>query len=95
MRDARSILETELYLGVRFFRFFFTCPWILGLRTFEVLTVDEQTISPTPSPPFPFSETAVHRKQDGIDHTWLWDAVFLLMFAGVIWQAESGITSSW
>lgn len=95
MRDARSILETELYLGVRFFHFFFFCPWILDLRTFEVLTVDEQTISPTPLPPFLVSETALHRKQDGINHAWLWDAVLVLMFVGVMWQAESGITSSW
>jgi len=85
MRDARSILETELYLGVRFFRFFFICPLILGLRTFEVLTVDVQTISPTPSPPLSVSETALHCKQDGIDQAWLWDAVLLLMFAGVMW----------
>lgn len=59
-----------------------------------MLTVDEQAISPTPSPPFPVSETAVHGKQDTIDDAWLWVAVLLLMFAGMIWQAVSGITSS-
>jgi len=55
---------------------------------FEVLTVDEQTISPTPSPPFLVCETALHRKQDGANHSWL-DAV-LLLFVGVMC-----ITSSW
>ena len=61
---------------------------------FEVLTVDEQTISPTPSPLFPVSETGVYRKLDGIDYVLLWDAVLLLIFVGVMWQVESCITSS-
>jgi hypothetical protein len=35
---------------------------------FEVLTVGEQTIAPVPSTPLSVSETAVHSKQDGMDH---------------------------
>lgn len=61
---------------------------------FDVLIVGVEAVLPTLPPSFAVPETAVHFKQEAIDHMLWWDGLLLVMAEGVIWQAERGITSS-